>query len=133
MAHPFGEFFPIARAVRVEYPGGLKRSRIECGPTQRITHSFLLKNDRTVTRNGHIQSLGHDASGIDRVFAHLDLFVTYFSVAPSGRGEITIRIVLIEFFEVEVLNVWPKIGRAPGDVIVMAQNDARSAGKSHPS
>src|SRR5437763_7591287 len=66
VAHSFGEFFPITRAVGVEYPRRLKRCRIKRGPTQRIPHSVFLKNDWSMAGHGHVQGLRHYTRWIDR-------------------------------------------------------------------
>src|SRR5437870_13720312 len=52
-------------------------------------------------------------------------------IAPAGRSQIFPRIRFIKFFSVNILDVRSKVSRAPGNKIVMAQNDSGRAGKSY--
>src|SRR5260370_37664402 len=89
---------------------------------------MLFKNDRSVRSHRYIKR--------DRVslrtresLANLDLFMTHFRVAPTLRGLVAKRIRRIELFDVEILNVGADICHAPGDPIVVTDDDAGKAGR----
>ena len=58
----------------------------------------------------------------------LDDFVVDFEGGRAIRRQITVRIGGVEFLEIQILDIRPGIGKAPGDAVIAAQYDARYAG-----
>src|SRR5437870_410027 len=68
---------------------------------------------------------------VGKAFANLDFFVTHFRVAPTRWGQVTVWIFFVKLFDVNILNVGPKVGRAPGDVFIVSEDNACCAGERY--
>src|ERR1051325_1511137 len=117
------ELFPIAHAIDDVGGGVSVLRRIESGPVQRVTFAVALEDDWTMSRHGYVLRDGVKLRAADP-FSHLDLFVADDCILPHRWCLILLRIVGIEFLDIKILNVWSNIRETPGDVIVVANNDA---------
>ena len=74
-----------------------------------MTTTFRWSSGSTLDVNDFVENLGSDPGAVDAVFV--------------GRGG-------IEGFDVKILDIGAVIGEAPGDAIVVADDDEWSAGES---
>ena len=119
--HGFAEFFPVVRfaqtVVAIGEPTGFRG-----GPAQCVGLVSLAMNDGAVSRHGNLQ-----------VFIRLafdeNSFVDDLRLCPRALYSIRIRRSWIERLDVKVLNVGAVIGEAPGDAIVVADDDHRRSGQ----
>src|SRR5450755_3835013 len=65
----------------------------------------------------------------NRVFqaTNLDLFLYHLGLFPLALVFVLVRILGVKFLDIEVLRIGNRVGDAPGDVLVMSDDDAGSA------
>src|SRR5437660_412542 len=80
--------------------------------------------DWAVTRNAHL--FNH------RLFlsAHVDRLTNDLSLVPLALKFVLVGIFRVKFLDVEILNIGDGIGDAPGDMLVMPDDNARAAGEA---
>ena len=77
-----------------------------------------------MTRNAHL--FNH------RLFlsAHVDRLTNDLSLVPLALKFVLVGIFRVKFLDVEILNIGDGIGDAPGDMLVMPDDNARAAGEA---
>src|SRR6266700_2224051 len=119
--HGFVEFFPgVGFAQPVVAVG--ESARLGRSPAQRVAFVSLAKNDRAVSRYGNFQVF------VRLTFDANDL-VGDLRFRPRALYAVPIRGGGVECFDVKILNVGAVISEAPGDTVVMADDDHRRAGQ----
>ena len=118
------KFFPVARfaqpVVAVREP-----ARFRGGPAQCVGFFSLAKNDGPVARHGNLQVFVRQAFDVDRLVDDLRL-------RPRALHAILIRRGRIKRLNVKILNVGAVIGEAPGDAVVVADDDHGGTGQGEP-
>ena len=118
------KFFPVAGLIILDDTSE-QVARLESGPAQGERDFFADDgtDDGAVAGDEHLL---HDglAAALD-----LDLFPDRLPVAPLTFVQVLVRRLRIQFFDVEVLDILPGGGQAPGAVLVMTDDDAGRTGK----
>ena len=82
-----------------------------------------IADDRAVARAAHLE--GHIALPFDA-----DGFGAFLKRRPAGGRAVLAGLGCVQLFEVQVLNVRPRVGKAPGHTLGSAQHDKRQTGQS---
>src|SRR5581483_1006332 len=81
-----------------------------------------LGDDGSVPRDGHVnRRVG--------LVLYVDDLAAVFEITPTLRGQILSLVV--DCFNVEVLDGWPDVGESPTDALVVSDNHKGQAGQTH--
>ncbi len=120
--HDFAKFVPIFRGGE-PVVGVAEAAGFEGGPFEGVGFAGFFVNDGAVARDDDFEMFVGLAFDVDG-------FVEDLGFRPFAVDLIFVGCGGIEFFDVEVLDVGAVVGEAPGDAIVVSDDDERRAGKS---
>ena len=99
-----------------------KGRRTACGheqcPLQGKVPAAVVGNDRPVPRD-------HDGEMVIALVADFDALIAYIRIHPLAVMQILLGVAEIEALDVEILNVGPRVGHAPGDMFIVTNDDER--------